>query len=168
VFVNLILIGFMGSGKSTLGKLLADQLNRPFLDTDELVYQKTNTKNMQEVFSKGGEALLRETEIAIAKEYGAKNNLVIATGGGAILNKIIFDYFRQSASRIIFLHTAFEKIIERLSGDHSRPLFTKGEALYASRLPLYRAYADKTIEIANDSPEEIIFQMQTKGLLDGL
>src|SRR3990167_5099498 len=144
--MNIVLIGFMGSGKSTVAKRLAKLLGISWVEMDELVYQKTNTRNMHEVFALGGELLLRETEIAIAKEYASKENLVISTGGGVVLNQIILDYLKEAGGKVIFLNARFEQIVTQLEGDNSRPLvrdLTSTKKLYDFRLPLYLNYADE-------------------------
>lgn len=156
--MNIILIGFMGSGKSQVAKSLSKLLGRDSLEMDDLVCKKTNTKNMHELFANGGELLLRETEIAIAKEYVSKKNLVISTGGGVVLNKIILDYFKEKDGKVIFLHTKFETIAKRLENDPSRPLFQKvmdAKKLYDFRLPLYLYYADEIIDVDSQSADEI-------------
>ncbi len=166
--MNIVLIGFMGSGKSTVAKHLSQLLDFVTIEMDELVYQKTNTKNMHEVFAKGGEILLRETEIGIAKEYAAKENLVISAGGGVVLNRIILDYFKETGGKVIFLNARFETIVKRLEGDDSRPLFkdiTSAKKLYDFRLPLYLNYADEIIDVDSRSAEKIALQI--KGSSDG-
>jgi shikimate kinase len=148
--MNIVLIGFMGSGKSSVAKHLSELLSFTWVEMDDLVYQKTGTHTMHEVFAKGGELLLRETEIAIAKEYASKNNLVVSTGGGVVLNKIILDYFRGHGAKIFFLHASFEHCAGRLHQDTTRPLFkdlSEAKALYDFRLPLYLKYADATFEV---------------------
>jgi shikimate kinase len=124
---------------------------------------------MQEVFAKGGELLLRETEIAIAKEYAAKENLIISTGGGVVLNKIILDYFKEAGGKIFFLNAGFERIMKRLEGDTSRPLFTdlmNVKKMYDFRYPLYLKYTDETIAVDSLSAEEIALKI--KRSLNGL
>ena len=161
--MNIILIGFMGSGKSTVGKILSERLGFSWIDMDELVFQKTNTQNMEELFAKGGEFLLRETEIAIAQEIGQLKKTVISTGGGAVLNKIILDAFQKGGGKVFFLHVPFEQIVKRLEGDLSRPLFSDVESarkMYQFRLPLYTQYADAIIEVAHETIEEIAHKIQ--------
>jgi len=163
--MNIVLIGFMGSGKSTLAKALSKLLGLATVEMDDLVYQKTSTRNMHEVFAKGGELLLRETEIAIAKEYASKKNVVIAAGGGVVLNKIILDYFKATGGKVIFLHARFEHIAKRLEGDEARPLFkdlTSAKKLYDFRLPLYLNYADEILDVNSRSADEIALQIKER------
>ena len=167
--MNIVLIGFMGSGKSTVAKRLAKLIGFATVEMDDLVYQKTGTRNMHEVFAKGGELLLRETEIMIAREYAFQENLVISTGGGVVLNKIILDYFKETGGKVIFLNAQFEQIVNQLEGDDTRPLLTdlmSAKKLYDFRWPLYLNYADEIIDVGSRSADEIA--MQIKGSLNGL
>ena len=153
----------MGSGKSTVAKRLSQLLGLAAVDMDELVYKKTGSRNMHEVFAKGGELLLRETEIAIAKEYASKDHLIISTGGGVVLNKITLDYFKKTNGQVIFLNAAFEQISKQLEEDDSRPLFkdlASAKKLYDFRLPLYVNYADEIIDVDFRSADEIALQIQ--------
>lgn len=157
--MKIILIGFMGSGKSSVAKKLGPLLEWQILEMDDLVFQKTNTENMHEVFAKGGELLLRETEITVAQEYASTENIVISTGAGVVLNKIILDYFKKTEGKIVFLNATFQTIVARLSDDASRPLFKdsiKAEQLYYFRQPLYLKYADQIINVDKKSLEEIV------------
>jgi shikimate kinase len=166
--MKIILIGFMGSGKSTVAKTLCHLIKFPILEMDELVLKRTNTKNMHEVFEKGGELLLRETEIAIAQEYASTDNIVISTGGGVVLNKIIFDYLKEPNGKIFFLNATFQTIALRLTNDASRPLFKnsiEAESLYHSRQPLYFKYADQIIEVDKKSVDEIVQEITEKSLI---
>ncbi|MEI8365675.1 MAG: shikimate kinase [Parachlamydiaceae bacterium] len=156
--MKIILIGFMGSGKSTVAKKLSPLLQWPLLEMDEVVLQKTNAKSMHEVFAKGGELLLRETEISIAQEYAAMDNQVISTGAGVVHNKIILDYLKKRSGKVFFLNTAFHTLAARLAHDTSRPLFenkVEAESLYHFRQPLYLKYADQVVEVENKSAAEI-------------
>jgi len=167
--MKIILIGFMGSGKSSVAKRLGHLLKLPILEMDELVFQKTNTKNMHAVFAKGGELLLRETEIAIAQEYASTDNIVISTGAGVVLNKIILDYLKLKNSdvKIFFLNTTFQTIAVRLADDALRPLFKnidEAESLYHFRQPLYLKYADQVVEVDKKSIEEIAQEIAENSL----
>ena len=120
---------------------------------------------MQEVFAKGGELLLRETEIEIAKACASKKNLILSTGGGVVLNKIILDYFKERDGKVIFLNVSFAQIMKQIEKENSRPLFkdeVSARKLYDLRLPLYVNYADEIIDIEFQSPEEIAIQIKEK------
>lgn len=161
--MNIVLIGFMGSGKSTVAMALSQLLDFAVLEMDELVYRQTNTQNMHEVFTKGGELLLRQTEIAIAQEYASKERFIISTGGGVVLNKIVLDYFKEAGGKVIFLNARFEQILKQLEGDDSRPLFKElksAKKLYDFRLPLYLNYADEVIGVDFLSPKEIAVKIK--------
>jgi shikimate kinase len=161
--MNIVLIGFMGSGKSTIAACLSKLLGFSCVEMDDLVYQKTNTRNMHEVFALSGELLLRETEIMIAKEYASKKNLVISAGGGVVLNKIILDYFKETGGKVVFLNVKFEQIAKRLREDDSRPLFKHlayAKKLYDFRLPLYLNYADEIIDANFQSADEIALKIK--------
>ncbi len=166
--IFVILIGFMGSGKSTVARRLSQMLQRPCVEMDELVCQRVGVPTMGEVFSKGGELLLREMEIEIAKEYAKGTppvvSSVVSTGGGVVLNKIVLDYFRTAHAKVYFLHVEFDSIVTRLQGDTSRPLLSR--AAYDFRRPLYASYADEIIDVGNRSVEEIA--LQVKGFSHGL
>jgi shikimate kinase len=160
--MKIILIGFMGAGKSSVAKKLSHLLKLPILEMDELVFQKTNTKDMHEVFAKGGELLLRETEIAIAQEHVLTNNIIISTGAGVIQNKIILDYLQQPNGKIFFLKANFQTITTRLADDTLRPLFKstlEAKSLYHFRQPLYEKYADHIVEVDKKSILEIAHEI---------
>ncbi len=166
--MSIILIGFMGAGKSTVGKILSERLGWNWIDMDELVLQKTKTQNMGEVFAKGGEFLLRATEIAIAGELASTKEVVISAGGGVVLNKIILDSFKKEGGKVVFLHVPFEQIAQRLREDHTRPLFcdiASARKLYDFRLPLYKEYADQIIQVANETADEIAAKIQVESFL---
>ena len=163
--MKIVLIGFMGSGKSTVAKQLSYLMGFPYIETDDLACQRTNRENMQALFALGGELLLRETEIAIAKEYAEHKNIIISTGGGVVLNKINLDYLKQGQGSVIFLRAQFDTIVERLSKDSSRPLFkniSTAKQLYGFRQPLYSHYADTVVDVDSLSVEEIAMQIKEK------
>ncbi|MDE3055759.1 MAG: AAA family ATPase [Verrucomicrobiota bacterium] len=165
--MNLILIGFMGSGKSTVARHLSRLLSLSLVEMDEIVYQKTKTQNMHEVFALGGEALLRETEIAIAKEYALKKNQIISTGGGIVLNHLGLDSFKETGGKVIFLNASFDTILSRLIDDNSRPLFKDkavAKKLYDFRMPLYLSYADAVIDTDDLIAEEVALKIQQRDM----
>lgn len=147
--MKIILIGFMGSGKSSVGLLVSSFMSLPYFDTDLLVMNRFGAKTNKEIFESRGELAFREAELSSAKELSSQESCVIATGGGIVLNKIALDYLRQGKSKVFFLHASFQKLTRRLQDQNDRPLFDKGErgqALYSFRYPLYEAYADEMID----------------------
>lgn len=148
----------MGSGKSTIGKLVAKKLGLQFVEMDDKLVEKSGEKSVNEIFGKHGEVHFRALEIATAKNLENQENVVIATGGGVILNKIILDYLKQGNGKIVYLQTQFNTIEHRLEGDTTRPLFqdkAKAKNLYAFRESLYKQYADIIITTDNKTKDEV-------------
>lgn len=145
--MKIIFIGFMGAGKSFFSKRLAERLGLERIETDELAIKKSGRDSIKEIFEKDGETRFRELEIEIAKELQEKDKVVIDTGGGVVLNKIILDYLRKNGV-VIFLNSSLEIIEKRFKDDEIRPLWQDKEKfrqLYKLRLPLYQQYADVEI-----------------------
>jgi shikimate kinase len=156
--MKLILTGFMGSGKTTISQSLAKKLNFNQCEMDQLILKKNNCHDMNELFAKGGEILLREWEIKLAKEMRNTKDIVISTGGGVVMNKIILDYLKENEGIVIFLKATFVEIEHRLKNDTTRPLFKDkqlAQDLFNFRLPLYQKYADYTITTTQKSVEAI-------------
>lgn len=144
--MKLILTGFMGSGKSKIGKILKEKIDIPIFDTDKLILEKSGFECVNDIFEFKGELYFRELEIQISKELTEIKQGLIITGGGVVQNKINLDYLKAHGGEVIFLNTNFATISKRLAGDKSRPLFQdpkKAKELFDFRLPLYEKYADK-------------------------
>ena len=154
--MKIILIGFMGSGKSAVARKLARKLGLSLIESDELVLQKSKRPTVNDLFKKDGEARFRELEIAAAKKLRGAANAVIATGGGAVLNQIIFAYLKNKPGVvIIYLAAAFATLRRRLRHDKTRALFAdtrNARILYDLREPLYRHYADIVVTTDNKTP----------------
>ncbi len=157
---NLILIGPMGAGKSTIGKMLAHQLNLPFLDSDKEIEQRTGA-TIPLIFEIEGEAGFRDREVAIIEEVTRTTGWVLATGGGAILRPENRQLFAERGF-VVYLHASVHQQAERTAMDTQRPLlqtadrFGKLRELMTEREPLYRAAADLIIETANKSPRAVV------------
>ena len=143
---NLFLIGPMGAGKSTVGRHLADLLRMPFLDLDHEIEAHTGAA-IGLIFELEGEAGFRKRESALLGELTARNGLVLATGGGAVLST---DNRRMLRERgyVIWLDAGIEAQLARLARDRQRPLLkapdrrVRLEQLAAARDPLYAEIAD--------------------------
>ena len=145
---NLVLIGMPGCGKTTVGKALAEQLGRPFIDAD-LALEEAAGISIPEIFSREGEAGFRQREAQTLKQLGSQSGLVIATGGGCVTREENYFHLRQNGI-IIFLERS-----TALLAREGRPL-SQGdlEAMYRQRLPLYRRFACLTAH--NDAPAETV------------
>lgn len=136
---NIVLIGMPSAGKTTIGKMLEERLGKEFIDLDDVIIQKAGM-SIPEIFETSGEAGFRALETEVSIELSKLNNKIIATGGGAIKNKINMDYLRLNGI-IIFIDRDVEKLI---STDPNRPLSKSREALiemHVERYPLYQKYA---------------------------
>lgn len=154
--MNIVLIGFMGSGKSTIAKLLNKKLNKKLVEMDELIVKKSGRKNINEIFKKDGEKTFRELELRIAKEISQKDNQIVSTGGGVVMNKKTMLYLRKN-SIVIYIKAPFSLIRKRIGGLGNRPLFKdvkKAKALFIFRQPLYKRYADIVINMGRDKKEK--------------
>ena len=120
------LTGMMGSGKTSIGKILAKKISLPFYDSDNDIEDKLNIK-ISEIFEKYGESWFREQEEKICNDILKKEEFVLALGGGAITNKLIRDHIEKN-TLLIYLKTNENILFERLKNDKSRPLF-KGSNL---------------------------------------
>lgn len=148
---NIALIGFMGTGKTVVGQVLAKKLNKQFIELDRLIEQKAG-RAIPEIFQQSGEIAFRELEIEATREVSRGTNSVIACGGGIVLNKINIDRLRES-SVIICLTASPETILERVSNkEGQRPLLEVDNPaltiheLLRFRAPFYEQAADITID----------------------
>jgi shikimate kinase len=148
---NIALIGFMGSGKSTVGKRLARRLDREFIELDRLIEQQAG-KTISEIFRERGEGGFRDLEEEIIKEVGeTAHNAIIACGGGAVLRPANIERLRET-SDIIYLQTDTTTLQNRLAKSRNRPLLNRPdretviEELHDARHPQYEAAADIIIK----------------------
>lgn len=160
--LNIFLVGMMGAGKTSVGKVLARQLGYRFSDTDVLI-EKVAGRSINEIFATEGEDYFRELEAKILEEISAYTQCAIATGGGIILKQMNWSYLRQGA--IVWLDVPVDTIVRRLARDKTRPLLKEGDlaqkltSLLEARRSLY-AQADLHIEIeSKQTPEEIASQI---------
>ncbi len=147
---NIILIGPMGSGKSTIGNLIAKRLHREFQDSDHFIEERTGV-DIARIFDIEGEQGFRDRESNALAELLSQNNRVIATGGGSVLREENQKLLKQKGY-IIFLDTSVNQQMQRLSRDKKRPLLqtenprARLEALFEKRHPIYLDLADLAIK----------------------
>ena len=152
------LTGFMGSGKTTVGKVLADFLGCPFFDLDDLVVKKAG-KSIPDVFAQDGEPAFRQLEARVLRqmvEKYAENTVVLALGGGAVLAPAS-AVLLQEKTVCIYLRATLETLLARLEGETAgRPLADADlAARLSARTPVYEQTAHVVIDTDGLSPEEI-------------
>ncbi|WP_073072238.1 shikimate kinase [Phormidesmis priestleyi] len=152
--VNLYLIGMMGAGKTTIGRLLAQHLSYRFFDTDAVIEQAA-TQTITQIFAESGEAAFRQLETQVLAQLSPYTQLVIATGGGIVLKRENWSYLRHGV--VVWLDVPIEQLHQRLQQDTSRPILQdqkanlkeKLQALSDQRQSLY-AQADLRITVMPD------------------
>ncbi len=157
---NIFLIGPMGAGKSTVGKQLAKALGRDFYDSDKEIEERTGV-SISWIFEMEGEAGFRVREQKMIDELTEKKNIVLATGGGAVLSE---DNRRVLRSRghVVYLAASVEQLNRRTSKDKSRPLLQTDdpkkqiEALLDERDPLYKDVADIELRTGEQSITHVV------------
>lgn len=160
---NIIFIGLMGSGKTTIGKHLAQRLDWVFYDSDQEVVKRTGVP-ISTIFELEGEASFREREHAVIRDLSLLNRCIIATGGGAILRPENRQLLQKSGT-IVYLSTSVDCILKRTAHDTSRPLLQvdnpreRLEALFQERDPIYRSLADHVIETHSQAIPIIVNQL---------
>ncbi|MCY1390085.1 Shikimate kinase 1 [compost metagenome] len=157
---NLILVGPMGAGKSTIGRLLAKELHLVFKDSDKEIEQRCGA-NIPWIFDVEGELGFREREQAMIAELCAESGAVIATGGGAVLREANRAALK-GGGRVVYLHASVEQQIARTARDKGRPLLQKPNPgqilrdLMDIRDPLYREIADVVVETDERPPRMVV------------
>ena len=158
---SIFLIGPMGAGKTTIGRQLARQLNRDFYDSDRVIEERTGA-DIPLIFDKEGEAGFRRREAAIIDELTQLDDIVLATGGGAVLD----EYNRRHLSgrgMVVYLSSDLDSLLERTRKDKNRPLLHAEEPpevilrrLLDQRDPLYRESADFIVDTGRHSIRHVI------------
>ena len=156
--VNLYLIGMMGSGKTTVGRLLAQQLGYQFFDTDAVIEQLAG-QPVSQIFAEAGEAAFRQLETQVLAELSTYTRLTIATGGGIVLKRENWSYLRHGV--IVWLDAPIEQLQRRLETDTTRPLLqggdlaTKLESLLDARRSLYAQADTQVTSLTDETPEQV-------------
>ncbi|WP_371364176.1 shikimate kinase AroK [Pseudomonas sp. QL9] len=160
---NLILVGPMGAGKSTIGRLLAKELHLDFKDSDKEIEQRCGA-NIPWIFDVEGEVGFREREQAMLAELCSSSGMVIATGGGAVLREANRAALK-TGGKVIYLHASVDQQIARTARDKNRPLLQKPNPgqilrdLMAQRDPLYREVADVVVETDERPPRLVVLEI---------
>ena len=156
---NIILVGFMGTGKSVVGKKLAAKLNKDFVESDDMIEAREKMP-IRDIFEKKGEPYFRRVEKEVIKEASSRKNVVISAGGGAIVDEENFNNLKNSGT-LICLKASPDTILKRTKDLKTRPLLNvpdpkkKIEELLKKREPYYNK-ADLVIETDNLSIERVV------------
>ena len=156
---NIFLIGLMGSGKTTIGKLLSKRLDKLFFDSDQVIEERLGVK-VPLIFEYEGESGFRERKSNVLKDLVAKKNIILATGGGVILSSKNRELL-SSNGVVIYLKADYENLAKRMENDKSRPLLQGTEIiptlkkLFKTRDPLYTSIADYEVNTKNKKAYQI-------------
>lgn len=166
--MRIVLIGFMGSGKTTVGRLLADRFAITHIDTDPIIAERTGLPTVGEAFSHLGESAFRALESSILAESCRRDSGIISPGGGIVT--VNGNRAHLAGWHIVYLHTPFAVVEARLSSSEqqARPLLRNRDtavALYDSRLPIYRSWATHEFSTVGRHPEEIAAEIATTPFL---
>lgn len=164
--MNIFLIGSMGAGKTTIGRQLAKRLKRPFYDSDHELVERCGV-DVPTIFEFEGESGFRDRESQVIDELSKRENIVLATGGGAVLRP---ENRKMLAARgtVIFLRVSLENQHLRTSADRNRPLLRGGNLmekltkLRDDREPLYLALADHVLDTDDRTPNNVAQSIQRK------
>jgi 3-dehydroquinate synthase len=163
---NIFLVGLMGSGKTTIGRALAKKLNMRFIDSDHEIESRTGA-SIPVIFEVEGEASFRQREADVIRDLTALDNIVLATGGGAVLlpeNRT----FLKSRGTVVYLRTGITQILQRTGKDKNRPLLQtpdprkRLEEMSRQREPLYREVAHVVIETGRPNLQYLVHAIMTQ------
>lgn len=163
---NIFFVGLMGAGKTTVGRILARHLNKTFYDSDHEIERRTGV-NIPLIFELEGEAGFRRREAAIINELTHKRNIVLASGGGAVLLPENRDNLRHNGT-VIYLRANIEELWLRTHNDKNRPLLQTADPharlqqLFAERDPLYMEVASIIIDTGGQPVANIVHHIEQK------
>jgi len=163
---NIFLVGLMGAGKTSVGKMLARRLNKAFYDSDQEIERGTGVR-IPLIFEIEGEAGFRERESKLLAELVQEENIVLATGGGAVISEKNRSALAQHGT-VVYLHATAKDLWVRTRHDKNRPLLQtdnpmgKLQELFILRDPLYREIADIVIDTGSQSLSSLVRQLEQK------
>ncbi len=163
----IVLIGFMGAGKTTVGALLGQQLLIPFIDSDQVI-ERSERLAVREIFATRGEAEFRRIEAATILRLLSGPDVVLALGGGALTTSGVRAALADH--EVVLLDVAFEEALERVAADPGRPMLHKPDlsGLYDRRQDDYREAARVAVPVSGRSPREVVADVLAALGMDGV
>lgn len=161
---HVFLVGFMGAGKSTVGRLLAERLGRRFLDMDERI-ESEQGRSIRSIFSEGGESAFRDAERRALAAVLEEPDAVVACGGGVVTDDVSRGMLEREAG-VVYLEVTPEEALARIGDTSSRPLIAEGDAaslagtLISARETLYRSVAGVVVDTCGKTPEEVAGEIE--------
>jgi shikimate kinase len=157
----IVLIGFMGAGKTTVGHLLGERLGLPFMDTDLVIEQRTG-RSVRDIFAADGEPAFRELEHTVTAELLAGPDAVLALGGGAVQHPATRQVLR--GHHVVYLEVGFSESMLRVGADAGRPMLRDPdlEAIFQRRLAGYQAVATQTVATSGQLPDAVCLDILTR------
>jgi shikimate kinase len=168
---NIFLVGMMGAGKTSVGKALARELGKTFLDSDQVIESRTGVR-IPVIFELEGEAGFRARESAVIDELSARQGVVLATGGGAVLSEANRRLL-HARGMVIYLRASVQDLWHRTRHDRNRPLLQTADPLarlgelHAQRDPLYREVAHLVVDTGSQSLRSLVQRLRQKLLAQG-
>lgn len=156
---NIVLIGFMGSGKTTFGKKLSRRMGYQFIDTDKWIESRQG-KRISRIFEEEGEAFFRKLEAETVKEISQSQGLIIGTGGGIVKNDNSMELLKEGGV-IVYLKATPEHIFKNVANDKTRPLLQTSDKmetiqnLMKERTPVYKRWADVTVDVTGGTVNQV-------------
>lgn len=158
--MNIVLIGMRGSGKTTVGKILAKKLQKPYIEMDDLIVKKAKMK-IPKIVKEYGWGYFRDIESHVVREVSEKDNCIIATGGGVVLRLENVEALKKHG-KLFWLQGSVKTLSKRIGDDENRPLLTgilsrrkDMEQTLKERKNLYEKAADGIVDTENTRPENI-------------
>lgn len=171
---SIALIGFMGTGKTTVGRVVAEKMGMEFIEMDSLIERMTG-KPVPRIFEQDGEPRFRELEVEVTRQVSAQNGVIVSCGGGVALNKINVDCLKRGGALLVLLTASPETICRRLENDGERPLLKVADPmarireLLSAREPFYEQAADVAIDTtglgADDVAAKIVEIAKEEGIV---
>ena len=163
---NIFLVGMMGAGKTSVGRVLARRLGKAFYDSDHVIEERTGVR-IPVIFDIEGEEGFRTRERAVIRELTENDNIVLATGGGAVLDAENRRLLRERGT-VVYLRAAVRELINRTRHDKNRPLLQTSDpqarinAIFEQRDPLYRDVAHLVIETGSPSLHSLVNRLEAQ------